>query len=185
MHQNCVLGKCANLCSNVVLHIPLSMCNQHFISRISNSSSIYSFSNMPLLGLTIHKTPGIIVDEIVIDMTSSKGHHRNGQAYVTLCHVRMCEKLHTINYRQKQIWCCDKVNAEIECLREYLIPDISPQLLSTADLSRHIVLASLNVHEIFHRHYSKCADILGDEKHTEGRCNMSFLKHIFHNTKLL
>ena len=55
----------------------------------------------------IHKCQGLTLSEIVVDMTSSKGKYRSGQAYVTFCHVCEVSKLHIINYTCSQIHLCE------------------------------------------------------------------------------
>ena len=53
--------------------------------------------------VTIHKCQGLILSEIVIDMTHAKGNFKPGEAYVVFSRVKTLEKLHIINYTQSQI----------------------------------------------------------------------------------
>ena len=46
----------------------------------------------------IHKCQGLMLPEIVIDMTPAKGKFKPGEAYVALSRVRTIEKIHIINY---------------------------------------------------------------------------------------
>ena len=48
--------------------------------------------------VTIHKSQGLTLPEIVIDMTPAKGKLKPGEAYVAFSRVRTIEKLHIINY---------------------------------------------------------------------------------------
>ena len=48
--------------------------------------------------VTIHKCQGLILSEIVIDMTHAKGKFKPGEAYVAFSRAKTLEKLHIINY---------------------------------------------------------------------------------------
>ena len=48
--------------------------------------------------VTIHKCQGLIMSEIVIDMTHENGKLKPGEAYVAFSRVKTLDKFHVINY---------------------------------------------------------------------------------------
>ena len=82
--------------------------------------------------VTIHKCQGLTLPEIVVDVTSSKGKYRSGQAYVAFSHVHEVSKLHIINYTRSQIHVCEYVAKEMERLRKNWLPEMP---LSLFDLN--------------------------------------------------
>ena len=68
--------------------------------------------------VTKHKCQGLILPEIVIDMTHAKGKLKPKEAYVAFRTVRTLEKLHIINYTQSQIHVLEHVEKKDEKAQE-------------------------------------------------------------------
>ena len=94
-----------------------------------NSSSSCSASRLqfPLRlcwGVTIHKCQGLTLEEIVVDMTPTKGRYYPGQAYVAFSRVKKLEGLHIVNYTRSQIKISPNVEEEMEKLQMNCLPQI-------------------------------------------------------------
>ena len=83
------------------------ICKTQAIFPVNGKTSFQaSQTQFPLVlawAITIHKTQGLTLPEIVVDKTPSKGHYTVGQAYVAFSRVTQLDKLHIINYTRKQI----------------------------------------------------------------------------------
>ena len=108
-------------------------------------------------GVTIHKCQGLTLNEIVVDMTPSKGKYYPGQAYIAFSRVKTLEGLHIINYTRSQIKISPNVEEEMERLRMNLLPQI-PKHLFEYELG-HTKLVHINIGNI-HR---KLVDIKCDK----------------------
>ena len=86
--------------------------------RISCSVSQSQFPLYLCWAVTIHKTQGLTVDEIVVNMQKKNGRFQEGQAYVALSRVKTYEKLHIVGYTRERIIASTAVNDEMQCLRQ-------------------------------------------------------------------
>ena len=93
--------------------------------------------------MTIHKCQGLILPEIVVDMTPSKGHYSVGQAYVAFNRVTQLDKLHIINYTRKQICVSQHAEKEMERLCQNTLPSMAPCLFEL--VQKEIYLLHLNI----------------------------------------
>ena len=103
--------------------------------------------------VTIHKCQGLTLDEIVVDMSPSKGKFSAGQAYVAFSRVRELSKLHIINYSRSQIRVSPHAEEEMMRLRSEPLVFEQPSIVchghSSIDIL-HINIAGL---------MNKCDDI--------------------------
>jgi len=111
--------------------------------------------------VTIHKTQGMTVNEIVVDMTLENGRYSDGQAYVALSRVTSYEKLHIINYNRHQIKVSATVEKQMLELEKRRLPMPSDNWLSDKK-EEHIVLTHLNLRGFCTSSYRKREDLLGD-----------------------
>ena len=107
--------------------------------------------------VTIHKCQGLILPEIVIDMTSAKGRFKPGGAYVAFSRVRTIEKLHIINYTWNQIHVSEHVEKEIERLRKNILPQMPSNLFH--NVPGGVKLLHINIGNF----KTKIADIKNDD----------------------
>ena len=88
-----------------------------------NSSSSCNASRLQFLlklswAVMIHKSQGLTLHQIVVDMSPNKGKYYPGQAYVGFSTVKTLDGLHIINYTQSQIKISPNVEEEMERLRQ-------------------------------------------------------------------
>ena len=99
------------------------------IHKKTSCQATRSEFTLPLAwAVTIHKCQGLILSEIVIDMTPAKGRFKPGEAHVAFSRVRIFEKLHIINYTQNQIHVSKHVEKEMERLRNNILPQMPSNL---------------------------------------------------------
>lgn len=108
--------------------------------------------------VSIHKCQGITVEEIVVDMTRTKGKYQKGQAYVALSRVTTLQKLHIINYCRDQIEVSPDVEAEMNRLRQNTIQDFPDPFTRLRDSNAFLSIAHLNVRNLL----AKKDDIICD-----------------------
>ena len=93
-------------CTQVFIIVQTKMLYQYIKHRqhfpyTKKTSCQATRSQFPLTlawAVTKHKCQGLILPEIVIDMTPAKGKFKLGEAYVTISRMRTIDKLHIINY---------------------------------------------------------------------------------------
>ena len=93
-------------CTQVFIKVQTKMLYQYVKHRqhfqyTKKASYQATRSQFPLTlawAVTIHKSQGLTLPEIVIDMTPAKGKLKPGEAYVAFSRVRTIKKLHIINY---------------------------------------------------------------------------------------
>ena len=103
---------------------------QHYPSTKKTSCQA-TRSQFPLTlawALTIHTCQGLILPEIVIDMTSAKGRFKPGEPYVAFSRVKTLEKLHIINYTRNQIHVLEHVEKEMKRLGKNILPQMPSNL---------------------------------------------------------
>ena len=83
------------------------------------------------------------LQEIVVDMSPSKGHYSVGQAYIAFSRVTQLDKLHIINYTRKQIHISQHAEKEMERLHQNTLPPM-PQCLFDL-MQKQIYLLHLNI----------------------------------------
>ncbi len=93
---------------------------------------IVQFPLVLCYGLTIHKTQGLTVEGIVVNMT--KGTFMHGQAYVAFSRVRKVDGLYIIGYDRKKVTSSPEVDQEMERLRQNLIPDLPEPVISRGNI---------------------------------------------------
>ena len=113
-----------------------------------NSSSSCSASRLqfPLRlswGVTIHKCQGLKLEEIVVDMTPTKGTYYPGQAYVAFSRVKKLKGLHIVNYTKSPIKISPNVEEEMERLWMNCLPQM-PKELSNFERG-HAKLLHINI----------------------------------------
>ena len=69
----------------------------HVNGKTSFQASQTQFPLVLAWAITIHKCQGLILPEIIVDMTSSKGHYSFGQAYVAFSRFTQLDTSHIIN----------------------------------------------------------------------------------------
>ena len=124
---------------------------QFQVSFQINSSSSCSASRLQFLlrlcwCVTIHKCQGLTLEEIVVDMTPTKGTYHPGQAYVAFSRVKKLEGLHIVNYKRSQIKISQNVEEEMERLRMNSLPEI-PKHLFKVEVA-HAKLLHINIGNI-------------------------------------
>ena len=72
--------------------------------KVSFKASQTQFSLFMAWPLTIHKSQGLSLPEMVVDMAHEKGRYNKGQAYAAFRHVTMLDKLFIKNYMREQIY---------------------------------------------------------------------------------
>ncbi len=92
---------------------------------------IIQFPLVPCYGLTIHKTQGLTVDGIVVNMAERFNY---GQAYVAFSRVRKLSGLHIIGYDRKKIKSSPEVDLEMERLRKNMIPDLPQPIICNGNM---------------------------------------------------
>ena len=114
---------------------------------------------------TIHKCQGLTLQEIVVDMCSSKGQFSAGQAYVAFS--RVCElcKLNIVNYTRTQIRVSPNVASEMARLRKNILPTMPCFLFHTisTDISNnHFNIGGIHrkMPDIQHDDILKLSDII-------------------------
>ena len=93
--------------------------------------------------ITIHKCQGLILPEIVVDMTPAKGHYTVGQAYVAFSRVTQLDKLHITNYTRQQIRVSQHAEKEMERLHKNTLPPMPKCLFDM--IQKQIYLLHLNI----------------------------------------
>ena len=118
--------------------------------------------NFPLFlcwAVTIHKCQGMILPEIVVDMSREKGRYRKGQAYVAFSHVTKLAKLHIVNYTHEQIWVSSSVKVEMSRSDVDSIPEIDIPFVLTSDKKDNLCISHLNIQRLC----AKQPDVIHDE----------------------
>ena len=106
---------------------------QFQVSFQINSSSSCSASRLQFTlrlcwGVTILKCQGLTLEEIVVDMTPTKGTYHPGQAYVAFSRVKKLEGLHIVNYTRSQIKISPNAEEEMERLQMNCLPQMPKDL---------------------------------------------------------
>ena len=109
--------------------------------------------------VTIHKCQGMTLPKIVVDMCLSKGHFREGQAYVALSRVTSLDKLHIIKYSHQQIKVSSDVVKEMTCSNKKVLPEIVQPMILKCKGEGIIKISHINVANI----RFKQQDIIRDE----------------------
>ena len=112
--------------------------------------------------VTIHKTQGMTVDEIVVDMTKANGRYNEGQAYVALSRVTSYEKLHIVNYDRHQIKVSRQSEEEMKSLKERCL-DLGPPSVLDGKEETQTAICHLNIHQLRSQEYRKSEDLVMDE----------------------
>ena len=144
---------------------------QHFL-LIKKKSFQATRAQFPLTlawVVTIHKCEGLTLSEIVIDMTHAKGKFRPGEAYVAFSRVRTLQKLHIINYTQRQICVSEHVEKEMKRLRKNILPQMPSYLFhdDPGDVKLlHINIGDFNrkIEDMKNDHMLQDADIISLNK---------------------
>ena len=76
-------------------------------------------------------------------MTPAKGKFRPGQAYVAFIRLRILQKLHIINYTQRQIHLSEHVEKEMKRLRKNILPQMPSNLFH--DVPGGVKLLHINI----------------------------------------
>ena len=112
--------------------------------------------------VTIHKTQGMTVPEIVVDMTIENGKYAEGQAYVALSRVTKYDKLHIINYNRHQIKVSPHVAKQMNVLESRRLCLDDNKIVTEKD-ENDIALLHLNLQGFRSRTFRKSEDLLIDE----------------------
>ena len=98
--------------------VPIKMWSTSFTISGRISCGV-SQSQIPLSScwpVTIHKTQGLTVDEIVVNMQKKNDRFQEGQVYAALSRVKTYEKLNVVGYTRERIIASTAVNNEMQCL---------------------------------------------------------------------
>ena len=106
---------------------------------------IIQFPLILCYALTIHKTQGITVDGIVVNMAERFNY---GQAYVAFSRVRKLSRLHIINYDRRKIKSSPEVDEEMERLRKNMIQDLPEPIISRGNML--LSIGHLNIQGLMH-----------------------------------
>ena len=143
--------------------VPIGRTEANFPVRQGKMLHTASRQQFPLFlawGVTIHKTQGMTLPEIVVDMDPKKGSYQKGQAYVACSRVTSLEGLHIKNYCVGQIKVEKDIDAEMETMRKQPIKPLpQPKLPGT---SCDIRFAHLNIHGLMKRNIDKTDDMALD-----------------------
>ena len=121
----------------------------------------------PLLlawAVTIHKVQGMTMDQIVVDMSPSKGRFQKGQAYVAFSRVRTYQGLHLINYTRHQIKANGRVRAEMDRLRREKRLPVLPEAVIWSLNNEYMKIVHLNAQGLNYRGRTKQTDVQMDKE---------------------
>ena len=147
--------------------VPISKTEIAFKTSTSDHKKTVSIirKQFPLVlawAVTIHKVQGMTMDQIVVDMTKSKGRFTKGQAYVAFSRVRTYQGLHLINYDRDQIKVCGKVHKEMDRLRrDQRLPKLDSAMVWSMP-KESICFLHLNVQGMNAKSRTKYIDIQHD-----------------------
>ena len=147
--------------------VPISKSEVAFKTSTSDHRKTVSIirKQFPLIlswAVTIHKVQGMTMDQIVVDMTKSKGRFTKGQAYVAFSRVRTYDGLHLINYDCDQIKVCGKVRKEMDRLRrDRRLTGLDSGMIWCMP-KESVCIVHLNVQGLSARSRSKYTDLKGD-----------------------
>ena len=94
--------------------------------------------------VSINKCQGLTLEEIVVDMTPTKGSYQQGQAYVGFSRVKTLEKLHIINYCRQQIKVSPDVADEMDRLWKNTLPSIAESKVRNIEHDKFVKILHLN-----------------------------------------
>jgi len=143
--------------------VPIDRVEANFPFRRGKMMYTATRQQFPLFlawGVTIHKTQGMTLPAIVVEMDPKKGKYQKGQAYVAFSRVTSLEGLHINNYCIAQIKVETEIHKEMEIMREQCVEPLPQPLLlsSLCDLK----VGHLNIHGLFVGNIDKADDMQMD-----------------------